>query len=91
MSDNQFSLMYGKIPTKSFVARDYIVDDIFNIFNSDSPSIMTFAITGVKGSGKTVLLRSIVNKFSEKKNWLTVDLNFKSNLVVSLADKLLHA
>lgn len=89
MQSNPFNLMYGRIPNESFVDRTYIVDNIFSVFDSENPSTMAYAITGVRGSGKTVLLRDISNKFSTKKNWITIDLNFGSDLVISLANKLL--
>ncbi|MBQ7995497.1 MAG: AAA family ATPase [Bacilli bacterium] len=91
MISNPFNLMYGRIPNESFVERDYIVDNVMSVFSGDNPSTMAYAITGVRGSGKTVLLRDITNKFSQKKDWITVNLNFGSDLVVSLANKLLHA
>ena len=90
MSSNPFNLMYGRIPNESFVDRTYIVDKIFSVFNNDNPSTMAYAITGVRGSGKTVLLRDITNKFSKINNWITVDLNFGSDLVISFANKLLY-
>ena len=91
MAENPFSLMYGRFPNESFVDRNYIADQIYNLFDSKNPPTMAYAITGVRGSGKTVLLRDIVNKFCEKDNWITIDLNFGSNLVLSLANKLLYA
>ena len=91
MPKNPFNLMYGRIPSESFVDRSYIVDNILNVFGDDAPASMAYAITGVRGSGKTVLLRDIVNKISLKNNWVTIDLNLGSNLVNSLANKLLHA
>lgn len=90
MSSNPFNLMYGRIPNESFVDRTYVVDKIFSVFNNDNPSTMAYAITGVRGSGKTVLLRDITNKFSLKENWITIDLNFGSELVISFANKLLY-
>lgn len=43
-------------------------------------------ITGVRGSGKTVLMTSIVNKL--KKEWICIELNLERDLLVSLASKL---
>ena len=91
MSENPFNLMHGRMPSESFVNRSYIVDNILSVFDDDTPALMTYAITGVRGSGKTVLLRDIVNKISLKNNWVTIDLNLGSNLVNSLANKLLHS
>ena len=91
MLKNPFNLMSGRMPSESFVDRSYIVDNILSVFDDDTPALMTYAITGVRGSGKTVLLRDIVNKISLKNNWETIDLNLGSNLVNSLANKLLHA
>lgn len=43
-------------------------------------------ITGVRGSGKTVLMTIIVNKL--KKEWICIELNLERDLLVSLASKL---
>lgn len=54
---NPFNIMYGIIPN-SLVARNEAFNQIIGAFTNPSISAMTYLITGIRGSGKTVLLRS---------------------------------
>ncbi|MBR1477102.1 MAG: ATP-binding protein [Lachnospiraceae bacterium] len=57
-------------------------------FTREVPTYRGMFITGVRGSGKTVMLGDIRNKIAEQDRWLTVDINPESNLLDSLARKL---
>ena len=87
MKDNPFSLNFGKEPYR-MVSRQLQVDEIVDTFESDTPSSSTFIITGVRGSGKTVTMMSIVNAMRNKKKWITVTLNPARDLLSSLAANL---
>ena len=79
MSNNPFTLMYGKTPS-SIIRRDDAYLKIYDTFLSTNPSTMSYIITGVRGSGKTVLLRKLSKDFSNE-NWIVLDLNPQSNLI----------
>lgn len=87
MSDNPFSLNFGKEPYK-MISRQARIDEIIDTFGSDMPSSVVYIITGVRGSGKTVTMMSIVNELKQNRRWITVTLNPERDLLQSLAANL---
>ena len=59
--NNPFSIMFGKEPSQ-MISRITQSDLIINSFARENPSTQIFMITGVRGSGKTVLMTSIAKK-----------------------------
>ena len=84
---NPFSLMYGKRP-KQTIERMNDMNTVIDAFTSDDPSKMTYLITGLRGTGKTVLLRELAEKFESMDDWLVIDINPQSNILQSFSDKL---
>ena len=62
--------------------------EIVDSFLSEYANQRTFMITGVRGSGKTVFMTDIQNRFSKQKNWITVELNPAKDMLTALAAKL---
>ena len=83
-ANNPFSLNFGKEPDR-FVERTDAYLKITDQLNSISPSQNTFMVTGVRGSGKTVLMTSIANEYREKDDWVVVSLNSSRDLLEMLA------
>lgn len=84
---NPFNIVYGMIPN-SLVARNGAFDQIIDAFTNPDVPAMTYLITGIRGSGKTVLLRSVAKVLDEKKNWIVADLNPQGNFISPLAERL---
>ena len=85
---NPFSLTYGKKPYSS-VARQEFADKITNDFTTTPSATMSYVITGIRGSGKTVLLRTITYQFKAEDSWLLVDINpLSENMLLEFAEKL---
>ncbi len=87
MNENPFSLNFGKEPFK-LISRQARVDEIVDTFQSDNPSTSTYLITGVRGSGKTVTMMSVINELKKDKNWITVTLNPARDLLEAFAANL---
>lgn len=75
---NPFTTTFSKAPEYTYIATQK-TDEILENFRYENPSESVYKITGVRGSGKTVILakveeelRSEVNK---EKGWLVFDLN----------------
>ncbi|MBQ9015132.1 MAG: ATP-binding protein [Firmicutes bacterium] len=47
-----------------------------------------FIITGVRGSGKTVLMTEVSKKIARQKDWITIELNPERDMLTGLAAKL---
>lgn len=57
-------------------------------FTSDPVTQQIIVITGVKGSGKAVLMNSIANMLEAEKDWIVVRLNSGKDLMQSLHARL---
>ena len=85
--NNPYTLQFSFIPPK-MIERSLITSEIISNFVRDLPTYRGMFITGVRGSGKTVMLGDIRNKIGANPDWITVDLNPESNLLDSLARSL---
>lgn len=84
---NNFSIVFGQKP-ENLIDRKQYIDKIVNDFCLDFPLSMSYIITGVRGSGKTVLLTSVGNLFEEKEDWIVVDINPEREILEQIASKL---
>lgn len=87
--NNPFSLMYGRIPS-SLIERTEEFKKITNTFKSNSPSTLAYTITGIRGTGKTVLMRAVSKELQEKSNFVVVDLNPQEEMISSFGQKLYY-
>lgn len=85
--NNPFSLTFGKEPS-SIIARDFQVSEIQESFTAEPPSVQAYMITGVRGSGKTVLLTSVSRVFAANRDWIVVPLSPDRDLLHALAAEL---
>lgn len=84
---NPFSLSFGKEPL-SFIERGRQSREIIDGFSEENPSCQVYMITGVRGSGKTVMLTDIAKHFRKEKDWVVVDLSPERDLLQMLAANL---
>lgn len=82
--NNPFSTTFGREPD-NLIARLEEQQKIIDIFSSDKPSENTFIITGVRGTGKTVLLSTVYNHFKDEDSWVVVDPGPKNNILENVA------
>lgn len=87
MNNNPYTLLFGKEPTQ-LISRSIQTNEIIENFTQNIPSNQIYMITGVRGSGKTVLMTSVVNKLKKDKKWTCIELNAERDLLSSLASKL---
>ncbi len=84
---NPFTLSFGNKPYE-YVSRQKDKEEIINKLTNEPPVSHCFVITGVRGSGKTVMLTSISRYFLEKEGWVVVGLNPEDDMREALAAKL---
>ena len=77
----------GTLP-EQFISRPRQTDTILSDFLADKPGTNTYMITGVRGSGKTVMLTEIAMRLSERDDWVAVELNPEYEMMDALASKL---
>lgn len=84
MQNNPFSIVFGKEP-QMYVNNSNQFDEIKNNFLSTNPFTTTYLITGVRGSGKTVLLTKLLKAFEKMDDWIVVELNLETDMLEYLA------
>lgn len=87
MLNNPFSTTFG-IEPNNLIKRIKETDRIISEFSSENISNYVYIITGLRGSGKTVLLSTIANHFMNEKNWIVVDPGPKDNLLENIASEI---
>lgn len=83
---NPFTLSFGRKPLQC-ITRIVQTNEIIEAFEADIPSSPVYMITGVRGSGKTVLMSAIANELREKDNWIVIDLNSERKILDSAVAK----
>lgn len=85
--NNPFSLTFGREP-KNLIKTLEQFDMIKDCFLTENPTNNTYLITGVRGSGKTVLLTSLQKYFDNLNDWIVVDLNPEIDMLEYLASNI---
>lgn len=86
MKENPFTLMFGKV-SSSIVPRQEMIDGILEEFTKTVPQNPAWLITGIRGCGKTVVLREAARRLEER-GWIVIDLNPQGDLLRSFAQGL---
>lgn len=74
MDNKGFTLTFGQMPS-NYIERGEIAEKIKGMLSLDYPLSHSVAITGVRGSGKTVLLTRVAKMMSAMKEWIVIDVN----------------
>lgn len=82
MNNNPFMLTFGMKP-ENYISRIGQSHEIINSFETGTNNV--FMITGVRGTGKTVMLSHISEYFSFKKDWMVVELITEADMLEQLA------
>ncbi|MDD6072503.1 MAG: hypothetical protein PUC12_17080 [Clostridiales bacterium] len=85
---NPFTTTFSKTPEYTYIATNK-TDEILENFSYEHPSESVYKITGVRGSGKTVILAKIEeelrNDIHRKEGWLVLDLNPARDMLEQIA------
>ena len=87
MQGNPFDISFGKSPNET-IERVRQNREILEAFTTDPVVQQIFMITGVRGSGKTVLMNTIANSLEAEKEWIVIRLNPDRDLLQSMGAKL---
>ena len=83
---NPFTHSFGATPNK-YISTN-LVEEIIDNFNYDTPSEKCYILTGVRGSGKTVMMTSVLKKLDERDDWVAMNLNPNINMEDQLLARL---
>lgn len=88
---NPFTTTFSKTPEYTYIHTEK-TEEILENFVYDRPSESVYKITGVRGSGKTVILAKIEEELRKNtdvyKNWLVLDINPTRDTLGQIAAKL---
>ena len=84
---NPFTLTFGKSPLEP-VERPVQTNEIVDAFTAEPVNQQMFIITGVRGSGKTVMMTEIARRLREQENWVVIELNPATDLLQGMLAKL---
>lgn len=87
---NPFTTTFSKAPEYTYIHTEK-TEEILENFIYDKPSESVYKITGVKGSGKTVILAKIEEKLrnnSQYADWLVMDINPNRDILGQIAARL---
>ena len=84
---NPFTLTFGRSPLES-VDRPVQINEIIETFTADTINQQMFIITGVRGSGKTVMMTEISHKLRKNEDWVVIELNPATDLLSAMLSKL---
>ena len=84
---NPFTLTFGKSPLEP-VGRPLQTMEIVDTFTAETVNQQMFIITGVQGSGKTVMMTEIARRLREREDWVVIELNPATDLLQGMLAKL---
>jgi len=87
MQKNPFDISFGKKPYET-ISRIVQSREILETFLTEPVTHQIFMITGVRGSGKTVLMNMTANEIENEPDWFVVRLNPDRDILHSLGAKL---
>lgn len=82
-----YVINFGRMPNQ-YIERTLLIDDIIETLNSDIVEEQAFKITGIRGTGKTVMLTAIEKEFVDDDKWIVIDLKPDSDITKELVAKL---
>ena len=84
---NPFTLSFGVVPD-NFIKRVEIISTVMSGFNEGENDSHTYILTGIRGSGKTVMLNYLKNQFENLDDWIVLNINPEMDVLESIASKL---
>lgn len=84
---NPFTLTFGKNPLEA-VDRPMQINEILSAFTSDPINQQMFLLTGIRGSGKTVMMTEISHRLRDLNDWVVIELNPSTDLLNGMLAKL---
>lgn len=84
---NPYVINFGRMPNQ-YIERNLLIEDILDSLNSDLVEEQAFKITGIRGTGKTVMLTAIEKKLREDDSWIIADLKPDSAITNELVANL---
>ena len=88
MSDrNPYAISFGRIPHQ-YISRDVILGSIVDSLKSDVIEEQAFKLTGIRGTGKTVMLSAIEKELRGDDQWILCDIKPGGDITADIVSQL---
>lgn len=84
---NPFTTTFSKAPEHTYITTEKTAEILENL-SYEVPSESVYKITGVRGSGKTVILAKIEEELRNDASWIVIDINPSRDILLQIAAKL---
>ncbi len=84
---NPYAISFGRIPHQ-YISRDIILGDILDALTDDIVEEQAFKLTGIRGTGKTVMLSAIEKELRSLDNWIVCDVKPGGDITVDIVSLL---
>lgn len=81
---NPFTISFGKKPV-DYIDRLNETEAVIEDFSLKNPNSSVYIVTGSRGSGKTVFLSKVSDRFRDMEDWIVVDPGSRSNILENIA------
>lgn len=87
---NPFTVSFGRPPVE-YVSRAQNHDRVMDTFTEMPVTDQIYIISGLRGTGKTVLFSSLIKDFRRLDDWIVIQLNTYNDMTESLYSELYYA
>lgn len=87
---NPFSVSFGRLPAE-LIMRPEEYDKIITTFTGLPVTDQIYIITGLRGSGKTVLFTSVIKELKSREDWIVIQLNTYDDMSEAFYSELYYA
>ena len=84
---NPYAISFGRIPHQ-YISRDIMLDNIIDSLKSDTVEGQAFKLTGIRGTGKTVMLSAIEKELRDDDTWIVCDIKLGGDIMTDLVSQL---
>ena len=84
---NPYAISFGRIPHQ-YISRDIMLDNIIDSLKSDTVEGQAFKLTGIRGTGKTVMLSAIEKELRDDDTWIVCDIKPGGDIMTDLVSQL---
>ena len=84
---NPYAISFGRIPHR-YISRDYVLDEILDALTSDIVEQQAFKLTGIRGTGKTVMLSAIEKELRSDDDWIVCDIKPGGDITTDIVSAL---
>lgn len=87
---NPFTISFGRLPAE-YIARSEQMEKVIATFTEPPVTDQIFVITGIRGTGKTVLFSDITNRFAKRDDWIVIHLSTDGDMIGTFYSDLFHS